>query len=539
MSWLGNIFGIGTGDNSGGAFHAAGPDQAQLANAQNLSNQDIAQQQAFVNQTMGQNGLGNQASVFAQQQALANQLQGVANGTSRANPAQAALNQATGQNVATQASLMAGQRGANQNVGLLARQIANQGAQTQQQAVGQSATMQAQQQLAGMNALQQQQASMGNLAANQVGQQQASLAGLNQAAAGNQGNVMGLQANANTVNAQIAQANQKASAGLVGGILGGVGNATMPNEAHGGMIHKMADGGQVTNFFPNGHPVNQDGPRSLLGQMLAQPQAQAAPAQSGQNQTGQMLGNFARQGAQKFFANRAPQAPTVSVQDQALRDSAVTNTLPQADQALRDSAGVTTTPQVELANQAATTGETAASTAEGAASAAEGATAAAEGAEGTAEAAEAFMALLNKGGRVQHLGSGGIAIHPPEANGDGNSKPDAGIEFNPFEVIKSTFSAAMSRGGNVPAMVSPGEIYLSPEEASSPEKAAKSAKKKEMKGEKIPGKAKVKGDSLKNDTVSKNLEEGGIVIPRSHSEDPNLAASFAYQVAMHNRTRRK
>lgn len=82
----------------------------------------------------------------------------------------------------------------------------------------------------------------------------------------------------------------------------------------------------------------------------------------------------------------------------------------------------------------------------------------------------------------------------------------------------------MARGGQVPAMVSPGEKYLDPREA----KEVASGKKSAMKaGETIKGKAKVKGDSLKNDTVPKNLEEGGIVIPRSvmNSKDPKKEAA--------------
>lgn len=82
----------------------------------------------------------------------------------------------------------------------------------------------------------------------------------------------------------------------------------------------------------------------------------------------------------------------------------------------------------------------------------------------------------------------------------------------------------MARGGQVPAMVSPGEKYLDPREA----KEVASGKKSPMKaGETIKGKAKVKGDSLKNDTVQKNLEEGGVVIPRSvmNSKDPKKEAA--------------
>lgn len=88
----------------------------------------------------------------------------------------------------------------------------------------------------------------------------------------------------------------------------------------------------------------------------------------------------------------------------------------------------------------------------------------------------------------------------------------------------------MSQGGKVPAMVSPGERYLPPKEVKKVEKGEKSPMHA---GKKIPGKAEVKGDSLKNDKVSATLDEGGIVIPRSimQSKDPEKKAhDFISQV---------
>lgn len=76
--------------------------------------------------------------------------------------------------------------------------------------------------------------------------------------------------------------------------------------------------------------------------------------------------------------------------------------------------------------------------------------------------------------------------------------------------------------GKVDAILSPGEIYLSPEEAA---KVA-AGKESPMQGSRVPGEAKVKGDSLKNDVVPAKLEEGGMVIPRSHSMDPKKAQAF-------------
>lgn len=92
----------------------------------------------------------------------------------------------------------------------------------------------------------------------------------------------------------------------------------------------------------------------------------------------------------------------------------------------------------------------------------------------------------------------------------------------------------MAKGGRVPAIVSPGEIVLSAQEASDPRRAAIMAKLKAMRGEKVPGKAKVPGDSLKNDTVKTNLEQGGIVVPRTKANSKD-AGKFAKAVAMRGR----
>lgn len=52
------------------------------------------------------------------------------------------------------------------------------------------------------------------------------------------------------------------------------------------------------------------------------------------------------------------------------------------------------------------------------------------------------------------------------------------------------------------------------------------------KGGAVPGKAQVFGDDEKNDTVPAMLSPGEIVVPRSMSNDPDAAASFARAVAM-------
>lgn len=200
-----------------------------------------------------QGGIQNQSDVF-------NQLQGVASGNGP-NPAQAMLANATGANTANQAALMAGQRGAGANAGLIARQAGMQGAANQQNAAGQGAAMQAQQSL---NALGQlggianQQANQQIGQTNQVGasQQQEQQNLLNSIAGVNQANV-GMQSNINSANAGMA-GDQIGNIGkTVGGITSGLGTGIASLfKAKGGMVG-YADGGQV------------QGPQSHIGQMLS------------------------------------------------------------------------------------------------------------------------------------------------------------------------------------------------------------------------------------------------------------------------------
>lgn len=225
MAFAAGLLGGGGGNSRAGNFtadQAATPDQANTLYGDTQNG--LAIQQGFINALAAQNGTGNQSDVFAQQQQLANQLQGIGNGTGP-NPALAQLNQTTGNNIANQAALMAGQRGAGSNVGLLARQAAMQGGNLQQQAVGQGATLQAQQQLAALGALQQQQANMGNLAGQQVNQEGSAINGYNSAALQGQNNVYGAIANQNNVNSGIAKGNQQMQGQILGGALNGISGA--------------------------------------------------------------------------------------------------------------------------------------------------------------------------------------------------------------------------------------------------------------------------------------------------------------------------
>lgn len=220
MGFLAGIFGGGNGLNFNAQQYA---NLQQPYNGQQVQDQ-LAQYQQLVNALGGQNGIGNQSNVY-------NQLQNVANGQGP-NPAQAMLSQATGANVSNQAALMAGQRGASANPGLIARQASMQGGNLQQQAVGQGATMQANQSL---NALGQ----LGGLASQQVAQQtnaQGNLLGAAQQGLANQNqNQVSLAGVQGQTDQQQAQAQ--------GGLLGGVGRFLGPvlGAALGGPL-----GGAVT-----------------------------------------------------------------------------------------------------------------------------------------------------------------------------------------------------------------------------------------------------------------------------------------------------
>lgn len=239
--------------------------QTSYGNVQN----SMDAQQALLQALQNQQGVQNQSQVY-------NQLQNVAAGQGP-NPAQAMLNQSTGQNVSNQAALMAGQRGAASNVGLMARQAAQQGANLQQQAVGQGSTMQAQQALNAINSA----GSMANTqAANQIGQTNANTSAaqseqqniLNSIAQSNSASA-GMQSNLNTTNAALAGATMGAGASVLGGAGAGSAAGIMAAAAEGGEVSKlkMADGGEASAFMGSG-------PQSKFGQFLIS-QANISPMQ--------------------------------------------------------------------------------------------------------------------------------------------------------------------------------------------------------------------------------------------------------------------
>lgn len=406
---------LGLGGGNKGVNYQAGDqslwqpvNQEQIDNLYGQTQNALTGQINFTNALAAQHGIQNQSDVY-------NQLQQIASGKGP-NPAQAMLANATGANVANQAALMAGQRGAGANVGLMARQAAQQGAATQQNAIGQGAALQAQQSLGAINAA-------GNLANTQVAQQQAATNAWNQYALQGQQNLL------NSIAAQNAALNNKyatktgAESGIantvaqgqqqfVGNLMGGIGVAPAvgaggAGKAHGGMIEKYADGGMAENsYMPSGDDW----------------------LQNMQNKTGIPSPD---DWAIKMGANQA-----------------------QSDQ-------------------------------------------------------------INQGGPQSSIGR----FHMSGGMGGAGKATGQGLAS-----LAKLAMIALAKGGDVPALVSPGEKYIPPSKV---EKAARGNPMKE--GITIPGKAKVQGDSYANDTVPATLEEGGIVLPRSvtqHPDAPKKSAEF-------------
>jgi len=232
--------------------------QAQLAPTTQLNYAPTAGQ--AVNQALS--GYGQAQGNIGTGQALEQQLINEGNGQGP-NPAQTALASNTAANVAQQAALQAGQRGASANAGEIARQAAQTGAATQQAAVGQAATLQAQQQLAAQQGALAAQGQIGN----QITNEQAAnnqLAGTAIGANNTQNaNLISNYGQAQGINAQVAQQNANATNQTLNGLFGGV-SSVAALLADGGEVGK--DGAMVQKTPPV--MLAAGGPVSWAGQYL-------------------------------------------------------------------------------------------------------------------------------------------------------------------------------------------------------------------------------------------------------------------------------
>jgi len=138
----------------------------------------------------------------------------------------------------------------------------------------------------------------------------------------------------------------------------------------------------------------------------------------------------------------------------------------------------------------------------------------ADGMRGGAEAGPIEKGMTNLGKGIGSVIRGKPAPKAAPMAGskmsDYTNLPEYGNRMADYQALPN--SPAMAKGGKVPAMVSPGEKYLSPHQAQS----VLQGKENPLNGKTFHGgKAKVKGDSYENDTIPVTLEEGGCVIPRS------------------------
>lgn len=501
----------------------------QLETAYNQSQQGIGQQQEFLKALQAQGGIGNQSNVFNQQQALADQLQGVANGTGP-NPAQAMLAQATGANVANQAALMAGQRGASNNVGMIARQAGMQGGNLQQQAAGQGATMQANQSLNALGALQGQQANMANLATTQVGQQAGALTGYNNAVQGQQNAL--LNAGSAQNNAHVALQNGINGAnGSLQGINAGIEGKTLGGLVNGGASAAMmlSDERLKTNVSPadpekfmdsiKGYEYDYkdpaNGPGKQMG-VMAQDVEKTAPQlveETGEgkaidyNKAGgpifaalanlnERLKKYEGAGVKEEPKKMAQGGPVLGAQTQ-MPQVQVPAWVQQQNAAPATMVAPKRPMIADILNQGSSNSNPMAM----------------DQKDPNVAGGEALGKGLFTAGQALFGGSNsptadamqmpemGSSLNTPVAPSmGGGSFADAGIG-------SSLSGMFMAQGGAVT-----GPMLAS-------------------KGKEVPGKAKVKGDSLKNDVVDAKLSPGEIVIPRSITQGENAAQEAAKFVA--------
>lgn len=326
MSVVSSLLG---GGNNGAGFQAqAAPLQTpttikQADTAYQQSQDALAKQAAFANAVNAQTPGALNAQSF-----LTNQLTTQAKGGGPS-PASDMLNNATGANVANQAALAAGVRGAGANTGLIARQVGQQGAGIQQNAIGQTAVLKSNEQIAAENAL-------AGVAGTQVGQSAAATNANNQAVQSEQQNILnaiqgqntaevGSTSSQNSSNAAIAGVNAQGQQGLIGGVLGGVGSI-FQSKFKGGVVENYAGGGSVVPSLD----VDTSMPMSNAGKFLfsSAPSNKAAPApifsgmggdsKTGAGQLNSGLASALKAGLSAVFAKGGPVKAMVSPGEQLL-----------------------------------------------------------------------------------------------------------------------------------------------------------------------------------------------------------------------------
>lgn len=558
MSMMGGMFSgaKGTAFQGGTADIQQPVTQEQVKQAYENSQQGLRQQQDLITALQGQGGIQKQTDVYGQ-------LAGLAAGTGPS-LAQTQLQQSTGANVANQAALMAGQRGAGANTGLMARQAAQQGAGIQQGAAGQMAQLKAQEQLGAIG-------QMGGLATQMVGQQSGAVGNYNQYAQNEQSQLLNsiaqanaarvnMQGNVNSSNAHIAGINAKAQADMVAGAMagmssgsgmmgggggggGGGGSSASSGAGSMGMLAMMSDERAKKNIKPGDtdakafmdklQPKGYDYKDPANGQghqlgVMAQDMEKAAPNLVKETPEGKMI-DYSQAGGHLM----------ASIGDLNARLKALEG---KGGSKKKYAEGGEAQPEVEEAATAHGEGPVPAPPPQGMRSLGANETVLDQEPSSGSSGPASFIGKLfggifsspatASGSGAIPSGSGSIPPtqeqqpnQPNQANTQQMPDEDAG-ESKMYKAAKGMFGGSDdskkggARGGRVPV--------------TGPQLAAQ--------GKLVPGKAKVKGNSYANDTVDAKLSPGEVIIPRSvmQSKDPiNGAAAFVQAIMAKNGLKKK
>lgn len=464
--------------------------------AASQGNQQIVDQGALSQNATTANT--NYNNVNTNQAALAQQLQAQANGQGP-NIANLQLQQATNQNNQQAAGAVASQRG--MNPALAARLIQQQNASNNQTAAGQSGVLRAQQQLAAQQGL-------ANVYGQQAGEANSNLAA-NESALGNQNNATVSATNAQNQEAgQIQQNNANQQAGILGGAMNAVGSMLqMPSMAEGGTIQERPEKhlerllisiGSIIKpqHFSGGGSAGPSGAFSALGAGIASNPTNtidaglgAGPSASANNLFGGIASGLNPEGGGDPSSGATSMAPSAS---------------------------------------GGSVGGSAAGGATMAGGAGDSLGAGAMGESGGLGSAATMFG--SQGMKIPHYDSGGgiMSMLPMLAMlaSDGAKVPhyDSGGGIMSMLPMLAMLAA---KGGKVPAMVSPGEIYVPPEQVGA---VASGKEQASHVGKKIPGKAKVKGNSPKNDTVPAALSPGGVIIKRTEAQNDTDSREFLKEI---------
>lgn len=578
-SVTGGLLGGSTNSGTGGAGlgFAAQPanivdpiGKDQLGQEAGLTHDAFAQQQGFLRGISSTNGLGNQQSVY-------NQLQGVANGTGP-NPAQAQLANATGANVSNQAALMAGQRGSAANIGMIGRQAAMQGANTQQQAAGQAAALQAQQSLGALG-------QMGGMATNQVNQQQNATNAYTNAALQNQQNIYGATGAQNNAHVGMQSNINSSNAPLAGVAAGQQGN--MMNSMMGaiGSVGQMIPGAMSSmgGMFGGG----SSGGLGSIGGSTASTAGGAGDAMGGLGDMGEMLAANGGMVPQRFDSGGFIDSAVKTVKDAFTEDpkpkpspTPVNFATPQQANDMKkvfgdttgkanggmiqnydmggsvtplaQSQGATSGPQSNVGKSFMDSQDQLGAYDQSQEQAKMPARGGLGGAAAAASSAPSGGGMPDFGKMLSNLGTGISKAWQPIADnlydaagstadaagpaigstmqGAGSVVAGAGEAEGVAAPYEADAVMAAAKGGRVPALVSKGEQYLNPKEAKDVVSKGKNPLKT---GERIPGKPQYPGNDYRNDVVPKKLEAGGIVIPNEIMQSKDAAKKAAAFVAAH------